>query len=141
MKCIKHKLISSWFPRGASKLDNYQNFAKAFHVGDYTKLMASMAPNNARLKSVEEFTSRDLTDSTEIGPTYLGKLIIALQQLLQDKEPQTVIDFLHSDVTNFLEARPLLIDMTGFIAAKTKAVKVRDVAEILVARMRNQRLA
>jgi putative DNA methylase len=126
---------------GASKLDNYQNFAKAFHVEDYTKVMASMAPNKARMKSVEEFTSRDLTDSTEIGPTYLGKLIIAMQQLLQDKEPQTVIDFLHSDVTNFLEARPLLIDMTEFISTKTRVTKVRDVAEILVARMRNQRLA
>ncbi|MFA5920223.1 MAG: anti-phage-associated DUF1156 domain-containing protein [Methylococcaceae bacterium] len=126
---------------GASKLDNYQNFAKAFHVEDYTKVMANMAPNKARLKSVEEFTSRDLSDSTEIGPTYLGKLIIAMQQLLQDKEPQTVIDYLHSDVTNFLEARPLLIDMADFIAAKTKASKVRDVAEILSARLRNQRLA
>ena len=125
---------------GASKLDNYQNFAKAFHVEDYTKLMASMVPNKARLKSVEEFTSRDLTDSTEIGPTYLGKLIIALQQLLQDKEPQSVIDFLHSDVTNFLEARPLLIDMIELIAAKTRMPKVRDAAEILSARMRNQRL-
>lgn len=126
---------------GASKLDNYQNFAKAFHVEDYTKLMDSMAPIKARMKSVEEFTSRDLSDSTEIGPTYLGKLIIAMQQLLQDKEPQTVIDFLHSDVPNFLEARPLLIDMTAFIAAKTRVPKVRDAAEILVARMRNQRLA
>ncbi|MEQ1531652.1 MAG: DNA methylase, partial [Methylococcales bacterium] len=87
---------------GASKLDNYQNFAKAFHVEDYTKIMASMAPNKARLKSVEEFASRDLTDSTEIGPTYLGKLIIALQQLLQDKEPQTVLDYLNSDISNFL---------------------------------------
>ncbi len=126
---------------GASKLDNYQNFAKAFHVEDYTKLMASMAPNKARLKSIAEFSSRDLSDSTEIGPTYLGKLIIALQQLLQDKEPQTVIDYLHSDIANFLEARPLLIDITEFIAAKTRDSQVRDVAEILVARMRNQRLA
>ncbi|MDP2903848.1 MAG: hypothetical protein Q8N96_12215 [Methylovulum sp.] len=126
---------------GASKLDNYQNFAKAFHVEDYTKVMASMAPNKARMKSIEEFTSRDLTDSTEIGPTYLGKLIIALQQLLQDKEPQTVMDYLHSDVTHFLEARPLLINMVDFIATKTKTSKVRDTAEILAARMRNQRLA
>ncbi|MDX8128023.1 anti-phage-associated DUF1156 domain-containing protein [Methylomonas sp. OY6] len=126
---------------GASKLDNYQNFAKAFHVEDYTKIMASMAPNMARLKSVEEFASRDLTDSTEIGTTVLGKLIIALQQLLQDKEPHTVLDYLNSDITNFLEARPLLIDMADFIAAKTKASKVRDAAEILSARLRNQRLA
>lgn len=87
---------------GSSKLDNYQNFAKAFHVEDYTKVMASMVANKARLKSVEEFTSRDLSDSTEIGPTYLGKLIIALQQLLQDKEPQVVVDYLNIDIPNFL---------------------------------------
>lgn len=79
--------------------------------------------------------------NSKIGPTYLGKLIIAPQQLLQDKEPQTVMDYLHTDVTNFLEARSLLIDMAGFIAAKTQMTKVRDAAEILVARMRNQRLA
>jgi hypothetical protein len=126
---------------GAAKLDNYQNFAKAFHVEDYTKVMASMAPNKARLKSIEEFTSRDLGDSTEIGPTYLGHLIIALQQLLQDKEPHTVLDYLNTDVTNFMEARPLLINMTDFIAAKTRVDKVRDVAEVLGARLRNQRLA
>ncbi len=126
---------------GSSKLDNYQNFAKAFHVEDYAKVMASLAPNKARLKSIEEFTSRDLGDSTEIGSTYLGKLIIALQQLLQDKEPQVVVDYLNTDVTNFLEARPLLIDMVGFIAAKTKIGKIKDVAEILSARLRNQRLA
>jgi putative DNA methylase len=71
----------------------------------------------------------------------LGKPIIALQQLLQDKEPQTVIDYLHSDVTNFLEARPLLVDMAAFIAAKTRVPIVRDAAEILSARMRNLRLA
>ena len=34
---------------GASKLDHYQNFAKAFHVA-YQPLMASLKPNNARLK-------------------------------------------------------------------------------------------
>lgn len=57
---------------GASKLDNYQNFAKAFRVADYGKAMGNMAANSARLKHVTEFASRDLTDSTEIGPTWLG---------------------------------------------------------------------
>jgi adenine-specific DNA methylase len=126
---------------GAAKLDNYQNFAKAFHVEDYTKIMASMAPNKARLKCVAEFASRDLSESTEIGSTYLGKLIIALQQLLQEKEPQSVLDYLNTDISNFMEARPVLIDMIDFIAAKTKSATVRDAAEILSARLRNQRLA
>ncbi|WP_286019160.1 hypothetical protein, partial [Candidatus Venteria ishoeyi] len=46
---------------GTSKLDNYQNFAKAFRVRDYAKVMGSMTANKARLKRVTEFTSRDLT--------------------------------------------------------------------------------
>jgi adenine-specific DNA methylase len=32
---------------GAKKLDNYQNFAKAFRYGDYTAVMASLKANNA----------------------------------------------------------------------------------------------
>jgi putative DNA methylase len=127
---------------GASKLDNYQNFAKAFHIDDYTKLMASMAPNKARLKSIEEFTPRDLMESTEIGRTYLGNLIIGLKDLLkEDVEPQVVVNNLNTAISDFLEARPLLIDITEFIATKTRVPKIRDAAEILVARMRNQRLA
>src|SRR5699024_8714192 len=52
---------------GAAKLDNYQNFAKAFRVTDYTQVMGDMRPNHARLKYVAEYASRDLGDSTELG--------------------------------------------------------------------------
>ncbi len=76
---------------GASKLDNYQNFAKAFRVQDYARVMGNMAANKAQLKRIPEFASRDLTDSTEIGSTWLGHLVIGLQQILNEKEPQTVI--------------------------------------------------
>jgi len=126
---------------GAAKLDNYQNFAKAFHVQDYSKIMASMAANQARLKSIEEFSPRDLSDSSEIGPTYLGKLIIALQQLLQEQDPQGVLDYLNADVADFMAARPVLVDMVNFIAANSPSAKVQAAAELLSARLRNQRLA
>ncbi|MGZ8163476.1 MAG: hypothetical protein ACXWTT_11490 [Methylobacter sp.] len=46
-----------------------------------------------------------------------------MQQLLQDKEPQTESDYLHSDVTNFLEGCPLVIDMADFMQLKPKRVK------------------
>jgi putative DNA methylase len=70
---------------GASKLDNYQNFAKAFRVQDYAAVMASIKPNAARLKAIMEFKPRDLTDRTEIGPTPLGALIITIQEFLADR--------------------------------------------------------
>ena len=125
---------------GASKLDNYQNFAKAFRVEDYSRVMANMAANKARLKHITEFTSRDLTESTEIGATWLGRVIIGLQQLLDEIEPQTVISQLQAEMPDFMEVRPLLIDMLVFIERKTPEPEVRGVAEVLGARLRNLRV-
>lgn len=124
---------------GAAKLDNYQNFAKAFRVADYTKVMASMAANAAKLKGVSDFTSRDLTESTEMGATKLGRLIIALQQLSKDTDPQIVVKQLQEDLPDFIESRPVLIDLIEFIANKSKQERIREVAEILASRIRNQR--
>jgi adenine-specific DNA methylase len=124
---------------GAKKLDNYQNFAKAFRVEDYARIMGDVAANNARLKGVPEFASRDLTDSSEIGPTWLGQLIIGLQQLLAEVEPQVVIGQIQADLPEFMEARALLIDMLAFIERKAAQLQVRTAAEVLGARMKNLR--
>jgi adenine-specific DNA methylase len=124
---------------GARKLDNYQNFAKAFRVQDYARVMASMAPNEARLKQVTEFASRDLTDSTELGATRLGRLVIALQQMRADLEPQTIISQLQAEMPDFLEARPLLVDLLAFVERKAPEADVRTAAEVLGARLKNQR--
>ena len=124
---------------GASKLDNYQNFAKAFRVEDYARLMGSMSPNQAKLKRVTEFASRDLTDSTEIGGTGLGRLIIVLQQLLAETPPPVVINQLQAEIPDFMETRPLLIDLLKFIEQKAPEKPVREAAEVLGARLRNLR--
>lgn len=125
---------------GATKLDNYQNFAKAFRVGDYTSVMASMTANKAKLKGVKDFASRDLTDSTEFGPTHLGRVVMALQQLLAETEPQVVISQLQEDLSDFHEIRPVLIDLANFISRKSADQAVRDMAEVLSGRLRNLRL-
>src|SRR5690606_25834971 len=92
-------------PAGASNLHNVQNFAKAFRVDDYTRLLADMRPNHARLTRISELASRDLTDSTELGGSRLGRLAIALQQRLKDIEPQVIIDQLREEMADFLEVR------------------------------------
>ena len=125
---------------GASKLDNYQNFAKAFRVEDYTRVMASMTANGARLKQADEFASRELTEGTEIGPTWLGHLIIAIQQLLAEVEPQSVIKTLMEDLPDYLEIRPKLIDLARFLEKKSRSETVRAAAEVLASRMQTQRL-
>ncbi|MDP1541036.1 MAG: DUF1156 domain-containing protein [Moraxellaceae bacterium] len=124
---------------GASKLDNYQNFAKAFRVEDYGRVMGNMTANKAQLKRIPEFASRDLTDSTEIGSTWLGHLVIGLQQILSEKEPQTVISQLQADLADFMEVRPILIDILMFIEKKAPEKTTRDSAEVLGARLKNMR--
>ena len=124
---------------GAQKLDNYQNFAKAFRVEDYSRVMGDMRPNHARLKRVTEFASRELTDATEIGASWLGRLIIALQQLLKDTEPQVIVDQMRGEMADFLEVRPLLVDMLAFIEGKSPEPEVRTAAEVLGARLKNLR--
>lgn len=124
---------------GASKLDNYQNFAKAFRVEDYSRVMGNMTANKAQLKQISEFASRDLTENTEIGSSWLGHLIVGIQQLLNEIEPQAVISQLQADLPDFMEIRPVLIDMLTFIENKAPEKTTRDVAEILAARLKNMR--
>ena len=124
---------------GTSKLDNYQNFAKAFRVTDYSRVMGDMRPNNARLKRVSEYASRDLTDATEIGLTRLGQLIIALQQLLKDTEAQVIVEQLRVEMADFLEVRSLLVDILAFIERQAPESEVRSAAEVLGARLKNLR--
>ncbi|MBU65591.1 MAG: DNA methylase [Cupriavidus sp.] len=124
---------------GSAKLDNYQNFAKAFHVEDYARVMGDMRPNHARLKRMSEYASRELTDATEIGATRLGRLIIALQQLLKDTEPQVIVDQMRSEMADFLEVRSLLVDVLTFIERKSPEPEVRNAAEVLGARLKNLR--
>lgn len=124
---------------GASKKDNYDNFAKAFHVQNYSRIMGNLAANSARLKRIPEFASRDLGESSEIGSTWLGHLIIGLQQLLTETEPQAVISQLQADLPDFMEVRALLVDMLKFIENKAPEKETRDVAEILGARLKNMR--
>ncbi len=124
---------------GAAKLDNYQNFAKAFRVEDYTRVMGNMTANQARLKRLTEFKSRDLTDSTELGATRLGRLIIALQQMLAETEPQTIISQLQAEMADFLEVRPILIDLLACIERKAPEPEVHTAAEVLGARLKNLR--
>jgi putative DNA methylase len=124
---------------GASKLDHYQNFAKAFRVDDYAAVMASTKPNAARLKSVTEFKPRDLADRTELGAAPLAAVFIAIQEFPAAKDPEVVMANLREAIPDDLDRRPLLIDMTAFIAAKARGPAIRRAAEAIVGRMRNRR--
>ncbi|QUV86534.1 anti-phage-associated DUF1156 domain-containing protein [Chloracidobacterium aggregatum] len=124
---------------GAHKLDNYQNFAKAFHVGDYSQVMGDMRPNQARVKRVSEFAGRDLTEATELGRSRLGRLILGLQQMLRETEARVVVEQFKREMDDFLDVRLLLAEVLAFLARKSPEHPVREAAEVLAARLKNLR--
>ena len=99
--------------------------------------MKSVKANAAALKQPEQFKSRELTDSNEIGGTLLGHVFISLQQLANEVEPDAVIRQLSVDLPDFLDQRPTLIDLSRFLQHKVKQEQTRKFAELLADRLQN----
>lgn len=131
---------------GARKLDNYQNFAKAFRVPDYTELMGAMQPNAACLKTAAEF-KRDGFGDTPFGRSNLRALLYALFLLQKEQDESDLLDQLHDLVQGYHESyharRPQLMAMARYIAAKRArtAPSEAQAARILEALLRNERLS
>ena len=126
---------------GASKLDNYQNFSKAFHV-TYQPLMASLSPNKARLKGAKDFRSRELA-SGELGGTLLSEILMAIQELLDDKEPKVVIGQMRTSLNDtYFQKRSHLIAMAHYLSdmwSDRRPIEAQK-AEIIANRIRNEQL-
>ena len=124
---------------GASKLDNYQNFSKAFHV-EYMPLMASVKPNAARLKCASDFKQRELTMG-DLGGTLLGELLIAVQELLNDKEPKVVFGQLRANLDEtYFHKRTHLLAMAQYLHDMLihRRPEEAQKAEIIANRIRNE---
>jgi putative DNA methylase len=124
---------------GATKLDNYQNFAKAFHV-DYQPLMASLKPNQARLKTAQDFKPRDLT-SGDLGGTLLSEILMAIQELLADKDPKVVMGQIRTSLDDtYFAKRTHLIAMAHYLAEMwaERHPEAAPKAEIIAGRIRNE---
>lgn len=111
---------------GAKKLDNYQNFAKAFRVGDYQNLMANTSPNKARLKSSKEFKVREL-GSGLLGETILGGFIYALKELQEEKEPPQVLDTLKQNVPAYFDRTKTLKNLADYFEEKANGKREAEI--------------
>ncbi|MDZ7664008.1 MAG: hypothetical protein U5K27_01510 [Desulfotignum sp.] len=124
---------------GGAKLDNYQNFSKAFHV-DYMPLMASVKPNAARLKCAMDFKPRELAGG-DIGGTLLGELLMAIQELINDKEPKVVFGQMRANLDEaYFQKRPHLLAMARYLhdmLIRRRPEEARK-AEIIANRIRNE---
>lgn len=124
-----------------SKLDLYQRYAKLHRVDNYNRLMSNTTANKAKLKLISEFTTSDLSENNELGRTWLGQLIVALQPLANDNTiMEYVLTELQKSVSDFLLAREDLINLLEYIIVKSPETEIREAATLLKGQLRNLRI-
>ena len=136
---LKMLLIES---TGANKLDNYQNFAKAFRVPDYTVLMAEKKPNNARLKQAKELGRRMMGSEDEFGSSLTRYTLYALWEMSKKVKDDEVLSHLRDSVENYHEKRHDLKNIATYIASKRQniAPEESENASVLAGLMKTERI-
>jgi adenine-specific DNA methylase len=107
---------------GLKKLDNYQNFAKAFRAGDWQPLMASMKPNEARLKSARDLKRAEFGE-TEFGKSLLRAVLYALYELEDEIETDEVMSHLRDNVTGYYSRRADIVAVASYLAGKLERLR------------------
>lgn len=123
------------------KLDNYQNFAKAFRVSDYGAMMGSMEPNKASLKAAKEFKKSGF-EIPEFGPSATRAVLYAIYELENEVEGDEVLSHLRDMVQSYHSKRDDLAAIAEYIARKRENVDETEsrAARILHGLIRNERL-
>jgi hypothetical protein len=125
---------------GLRKIDNYQNFAKAFRYGDYNAVMASTKANDARLKTALDLKRTEF--ESEFGKSPLRAVLFALYELQIEVDIDEVTSHLRDLIPGYLAKREDLMALASVIAAKRegKLPEEAQAARILLSRIRNERL-
>lgn len=129
---------------GLNKLDNYQNFAKAFAVRDFGAMMASENANKAALKSAGEFGRTEMNQSSELFQTPTRAVLYALMDLQAEKDLDVVLSGLEQNlkVGTFYSSRDMLIAIARFIGKKVDSMRADEAsaARVLADGIENQRM-
>lgn len=136
--------------QGEKKLDNYQNFAKAFKVRNFSQIMSDKSKaNSARLKLSTEFKASLMAGDAELANTPLRALLYAIYEISKDTDVDDVISHLIENCPNYMTNKNILAKMANYLAEKrdnlkpTKTYKPNleaSSARILAEAIANQRL-
>ena len=131
--------------RGAKKLDNYQNFAKAFKVREFRDLMGSQKANSARLKSAVEFGKDEMREGSELYQTVLRAVLYGVMELVQEVDGNDVLAHLTLNIPDYyadLTQREMAASLAGYLAHRLEGVRPGEASAARVLRelVKNQRL-
>lgn len=119
------------------KLDNYQNFGKAFRA-DWQPLMANLQPNAARLKTAMEFGRAQFGDG--FGETPTRRILWAMLKLqAAEVNSKAILEELRT-TPRYFDRRDAMIAIARYLREKRTDVE-GEVAGILADLIENERLA
>jgi len=131
--------------RGVKKLDNYQNFAKAFKVRDFHALMASQKANDARLKSAIEFGRAEMGEGSELYQSVLRSVLYAVMELMKYVDGNEVLIHLTLNIPNYyadMTQRELAVNLADYLSKHLEVLRPDEASAARVLRelVKNQRL-
>lgn len=129
--------------KGINALSNYQNFAKAFKVSDFSILLGDAKANKAQLKTAELFGKRGMGSSDDFGETNVRNTLYAIFLLMENKiSSDDVLHQLKELIPDFYRKRDLLISIADYVNKKTSGIREIESqsARILRDLIRNERV-
>jgi putative DNA methylase len=104
---------------GEAKLDQFQNFAKAFRVGDYDAVMASKSPNNAKLKTAIALGKTSMAEGISFGRDSIVRLALrGVWRIAKEDEVDDVLEELREMIPDYMRNREALRQVIAYVAAK-----------------------
>ena len=128
---------------GEAKLDQFQNFSKAFRVTDYDDMMASKSPNNAKLKSAAQLGKTSMAEGVPFGRESIVRLALrAIWRIGKEDEAEDVIEELRDMLPEYGRRRETLIQIVTYLATKRERTDPEEAkaARILEMAIRSERL-
>jgi putative DNA methylase len=131
--------------RGVKTLDNYQNFAKAFKVRDFTNFMQSKKANEARLKSAVEFGKAELGEGSELHFSTIRAIYFAMMEIINEVDSNEVLQHLSFNVKDYYSSgqqRELALALSQYLGSRLESLRPEEAsaARVLSELIRNQRL-
>lgn len=93
----------------------YMEFARGFGVRDYRALLADAKANQTRLKTPEEFGTRDLRGG-DFADTLLRQVLFAIHKTAEDEDPRPGRDWLRQEVSGYWDLRQNIVGLLDYLA-------------------------
>jgi putative DNA methylase len=114
--------------KGATKVADFQNFAKSFAFAGYADLMASTAANAAALAGSADLKGRML-EGEGFAKTQLRQVLFAIWKTLEKENPKLGMATLKTEYAkDYWHRRQKLIALAEYVAAKTKHTRPEESA-------------